>query len=59
MKYVLSITVLFFFTACSSDINRHKTLNIDIYQHNMSFEKFKQYVMEYAEKSTYPSLSDE
>ena len=59
MKYVLLLITLFFFTACSSKINGYKALNVDIYQNDMTYEKFKQYVIEYAEKSPYPSLTDE
>ena len=59
MKHVLSIMTLFFLFSCTSQINTDKVLNIDIYQSDMTYEKFKQYVIEYADKSTYPSLTNE
>ena len=59
MKHVLSIMALFFLFSCTSQINTDKALNIDIYQSDMTYEKFKQYVIEYADKSTYPSLTNE
>ena len=57
MKYVLSIIALFFLISCTSQTNTNKVLNIDIYQSDMTYEKFKQYVIDYAEKSPYPSLT--
>tara|TARA_A100001037_G_C14684659_1_gene428926 strand:- start:78 stop:260 length:183 start_codon:yes stop_codon:yes gene_type:complete len=59
MKHVLSIMALFFLFSCTSQINTDKALNIDIYQSDMTYEKFKQYVIEYADKSTYPNLTNE
>ena len=50
---------LFFLFSCTSQINTDKVLNIDIYQNDMTYEKFKQYVIEYADKSTYPNLTNE
>ena len=32
-------------------------LNIDIYQNDMTYEKYKQHVIDYADKSPYPSLT--
>ena len=57
MKYVLSIMALFFLFSCTSQINTDKVLNIDIYQSDMTYEKFKQYVIDYADKAPYPNLS--
>ena len=59
MKYILIIT-LFILTACTTNVEKDNDteLNIDIYKSNMTFEKFKQYVIEYAEKSPYPSLTN-
>ena len=59
MKYVLSIIALFFLLSCSSQIRSDRVLNIDIYQSDMTYEKFKQYVIEYADKSTFQSLTNE
>ena len=59
MKYGL-ITILFILSSCTSKISKinDTELNIDIYQKDMTYEKFRQYVIEYAEKATYPSLSN-
>ena len=59
MKYVLIIT-LFILTACISNTekNNDTELNIDIYQSDMTYEKFKQYAINYAEKAPYPSLTN-
>ena len=59
MKHLLSIMALFFLFSCTSQINTDKALNIDIYQSDMTYEKFKQYVIEYADKSTFQSLTNE
>jgi len=58
MRYGL-IIILFFLSSCVSKIskNNDSELNIDIYQSDMTYEKFKQYVIDYAEKSPYPSLT--
>ena len=58
MKFVLSIMALFFLLSCASQINSDKVLNIDIYQNDMTYEKFKKYAIEYAENSSYPNLSN-
>ena len=58
MKYVLSIMALFFLFSCTSQINTDKVLNIDIYQSDMTYEKFKQYAIDYAEKASYPNLTN-
>ena len=59
MKYILIIT-LSILTSCISSIekNNDTKLNIDIYQSDMTYEKFKQYVIDYAEKAPYPSLTN-
>ncbi len=59
MKYLLIIPLIFM-TSCSSNMSKNNNtfLNIDIYQNDMTYEKFKQYVIEYAEKSTFPSLTN-
>ena len=57
----LIIATLFVLTSCVSNIEKNNDtgLNIDIYQSDMTYEKFKQYVIEYADKTTYPSLTNE
>tara|TARA_Y100000590_G_scaffold418757_1_gene519859 strand:- start:465 stop:650 length:186 start_codon:yes stop_codon:yes gene_type:complete len=60
MKYIIITITLIFLSSCSSNIakNKNTILNIDIYQNDMTYEKFKQHVIEYAENSIYPSLTD-
>ena len=60
MKYILIIFTLLTLTACSSRITNlnDNGLEIDIYQNDMTYEKFKQKVIEYAESATYPSLTN-
>ena len=60
MKYILIIFTLLTLTSCSSrmtDLNDNG-LEIDIYQNDMTYEKFKQKAIEYAENATYPSLTN-
>tara|TARA_B100000965_G_scaffold404671_1_gene436167 strand:+ start:338 stop:520 length:183 start_codon:yes stop_codon:yes gene_type:complete len=58
MKYQLLIIALIFLSSCSSNIDNNDTvLNIDIYQNDMTYEKYKQHVIDYADKSPYPSLT--
>ena len=59
MRYVLIVT-LSVLTSCISSIekNNDAELNIDIFQSDMTYEKFKQYVIDYAEKAPYPSLTN-
>ncbi len=40
------------------DQKSNTVLNIDIYQNDMTYEKFKKYAIEYAENSSYPNLSN-
>ena len=35
-----------------------KVLDIDIYNKEMTFEKFKETVIDYADKATYPDLTE-
>tara|TARA_Y100000590_G_scaffold386361_1_gene459116 strand:+ start:996 stop:1178 length:183 start_codon:yes stop_codon:yes gene_type:complete len=60
MKYSLIIISLIFLTSCSSNTakNNNLFLNMDIYTNDMTYEKFKQYALEYAKKSPFPSLSE-
>ena len=61
MKYGIIAIFLLFLLSCSNNINNNNDigLNIDIYQNDMTYQKFKQYAIEYAENSTYPSLNNE
>ena len=58
MRYVF-ILLLFFLQNCSTTAlnSNDKGLKIDIYENDMTYEKFKQYVIDYAEKARYPSLT--
>ena len=58
MRYIVIITSFIFLSSCASNIKKSNDMgnNIDIYQNDMTFEKFKQYALEYAEKSQYPNL---
>ncbi len=60
MKYKLLIIALIFLSSCTSmtDQKSNTVLNIDIYQNDMTYEKFKKYAIEYAENSSYPNLSN-
>jgi len=51
--------LFFFITSCKSQIlnNNDKGLQIDIYNTDMNFEKFKKIALEYAGKAKYPSLT--
>ncbi len=59
MKYILIIS-LSILTSCISSIekNNDAKLNIDIYQSDMTYEKFKQYAIDYAENASFPSLTN-
>ena len=59
MRYLLIAFLPLVLISCSSKITniKDKGLEIDIYKNDMTYEKFKQYVIEYAEKARYPSLT--
>ena len=58
MRYIVILTSFIILSSCASNIKKSNDMgnNIDIYQNDMTFEKFKQYALEYAEKSQYPNL---
>ena len=60
MKNLFILYALFFISACNSQVsnNNDKGLQIDIYKSDMTFEKFKQEVIKYAEDASYPSLTN-
>ena len=60
MKYAYIFLTLLFLTGCKSNISNKGDLDlqIDIYKNDMTFEKFKQKLIEYAENSSYPSLTN-
>tara|TARA_Y100001970_G_scaffold275015_1_gene375695 strand:+ start:603 stop:782 length:180 start_codon:yes stop_codon:yes gene_type:complete len=57
MRY--GLILLLILTSCTTKMtkNSDEKLNIDIYQSDMTYEKFKQYVIDYADKAPYPNLS--
>ena len=59
MKYLIILIVTMILSGCTSNINKNNNagLQIDIYKNDMTYEKFKQYVIDYAEKARYPSLT--
>ena len=59
MRNLIIAFLLFIPISCSSKITniKDKGLEIDIYKNDMTYEKFKQYVIDYAEKARYPSLT--
>ena len=60
MKYILIIFTLLTLTSCSSRITNlnDNGLEIDIYQNDMTYEKFKQKVIEYADEASFPTISN-
>tara|TARA_B100000029_G_scaffold163315_2_gene159434 strand:- start:10184 stop:10378 length:195 start_codon:yes stop_codon:yes gene_type:complete len=59
MKYLLIICTLFISTSCTQKIanNYDNKLEIDIYRIDITYEKFKQHAIKYAEQSSYPRLT--
>ena len=59
MRYVF-ILLLFFLQNCSTTAsnNNDKGLKIDIYENDMTYEKFKKIVIDYAENAPFPQLTD-
>ena len=60
MRYLLLISVIFTLSNCSNRISNFndKGLDIDIYSSDMTYEKFKKTVIDYAERVSYPSLTN-
>ncbi len=58
MKYPILIFFLFALSNCSNQVLLiyDKGLDIDIYTKEMTYEKFKKKILDYADKTTYPSL---
>ena len=59
MRYVF-ILLLFFLQNCSTTAlnTNDKGLKIDIYENDMTYEKFKKIVIDYAENAPFPQLTD-
>ena len=60
MRYLILILVLIAFLSCSNQVSNFddKPLDIDIYNSEMTYEKFKETVIDYADKASYPSLTN-
>ena len=58
MKSKLAIIALILLSSCTKNLTKNNDtgLDIDIYSSDITYEKFKQYVIEYAEEAPYPSL---
>ena len=60
MRYLLIILIFITFSSCSNHVSNFndKELDIDIYNSEMTYEKFKTTVVDYADKASYPSLTN-
>ena len=60
MRYLILILILIGLSNCSNQVSNFydKGLEIDIYNSEMTYEKFKETVIEYAVKAPYPSLTN-
>tara|TARA_B100000214_G_scaffold50564_1_gene31869 strand:- start:6 stop:188 length:183 start_codon:yes stop_codon:yes gene_type:complete len=60
MRYSLLILIFITFSSCSYPIANFndKELDLDIYNTEMTYEKFKETVIDYADKASYPSLTN-
>tara|TARA_B100000131_G_C17815541_1_gene491513 strand:+ start:234 stop:419 length:186 start_codon:yes stop_codon:yes gene_type:complete len=60
MRYLLIILVLSILTACNTHVSNNDDLGlqIDIYKKDMTYEKFKQKVIEYADEASFPTISN-
>tara|TARA_Y100001958_G_C20932932_1_gene342514 strand:- start:182 stop:364 length:183 start_codon:yes stop_codon:yes gene_type:complete len=60
MKYLSLIFIIFTLSNCSyQKLNfDDKGLDIDIYTSDMTYEKFMKIVIDYANKASYPSLTN-
>ena len=60
MRYIKIILILLILTGCNSYLSNEKntSLQIDIFDNGMTFENFKQKVIDYANKAPFPSLSN-
>ena len=58
MRLIFSMLVLTILYSCSSYTtnNADLDLDVDIYKKDMTFEKFKEIVIDYADKATYPDI---
>tara|TARA_Y100000590_G_C15504260_1_gene932874 strand:- start:253 stop:441 length:189 start_codon:yes stop_codon:yes gene_type:complete len=59
MKNLIILIVLLIIPACTKTVTKNNDfgLQIDIYEKSMTYEKFKQTVIDYAENASYPILT--
>ena len=60
MRFLILILISISLSNCSNQVSNFndKGLEIDIYNSEMTYEKFKETVIDYADKATYPSLTN-
>ena len=60
MRYTLLISIFISLSNCSTQVSNFNDneLKIDIYNNEMTYEKFKKTVIDYADNSSYPSLTN-
>ena len=60
MRHLLLIVIFIILSNCSYQVSNFndKALDIDIYNIEMTYEKFKATVIDYADKASYPSLTN-
>ena len=54
------IFIFITFSSCSNQVSNFnaKELDIDIYNNEMTYEKFKKKVIDYSDEASYPSLTN-
>ena len=60
MKYFLLALIFVSVSNCNNQVSNFddKGLDIDIYKKDMTYEKFKQTIIEYADKASFPNLTN-
>tara|TARA_B100001121_G_C18366725_1_gene469706 strand:- start:311 stop:493 length:183 start_codon:yes stop_codon:yes gene_type:complete len=60
MKYLLLALIFVSVSNCNNQVSNFddKGLDIDIYKKDMTYEKFKQTIIEYADKASFPNLTN-
>ena len=59
MRYFLLILIFISLANCTNQVSNFNDneLDIDIYNTEMTFDKFKKTVIDYADKASYPNLT--
>tara|TARA_Y100001980_G_C14497522_1_gene273860 strand:+ start:587 stop:772 length:186 start_codon:yes stop_codon:yes gene_type:complete len=60
VKYILIILFIIVLQSCTSYVSNNNDigLKIDIYNKEMTYEKFKQAAINYAQKASFPKLTN-